>query len=330
MRKLDKKLLEIIKTETEKERLLNSSKAEREKYIESSKNWSGKANLSEFLEKDITVTRRPRYVDSPANILNVVEMYYVAQGDAVLIVNDNEIALKEGDIFLKNRYTNCGIKALGRDDIVIAILLKPYFLENAYVCLDDQTTLSEFMLDTLKNDVSWNKYLHFTEIEDTAVMDLLETIIYLAFPCMNDKNMACGSEYDETVMEHLMIALMVCLSRTLNTLAEDSAVSYDEIIKQTVLKFIEHNYQTVSLQEMAEALNSSESALSRQIKSIFGMGYKELLLKKRFERAEMLLKETNLSIVDIAVAVGYENTSFFYRRFRDMYGMSPKDYRKKM
>ena len=277
MREFDEKLLGILKTETNREYLLRTDAGERKNYIEDSRQWSDSRFLSDILKKDVTVSRRPRYVESPPNIVNIVEMYYVVCGSAVLMINNEDISLSAGDIFLKNQYTSCGIRRLGEDDIVIAVLLKPHFLENACVCMTEKTALSEFMVDTLRSEVSWNKYLHFSGIDDVAVQNLIETIVYVAFPHLDDENIATGSETDNAVTEHLMLSLLSCLSGTMNTLAADSPISYDEIVRQTVTDYIESDYQSVSLAELARSLNQSESALSRQIKSLFGMGYKELL-----------------------------------------------------
>ena len=52
-------------------------------------------------------------------------------------------------------------------------------------------------------------------------------------------------------------------------------------------------------------------------------------MEKRLTKAALLLKNTALSVGDIIVMVGYENTSYFYRIFTEKYGMSPKSYRKK-
>ena len=41
-----------------------------------------------------------------------------------------------------------------------------------------------------------------------------------------------------------------------------------------------------------------------------------------------MLRETKLTTQDIILAVGYENTSYFYRVFRAKYGVTPKDYRR--
>ena len=40
------------------------------------------------------------------------------------------------------------------------------------------------------------------------------------------------------------------------------------------------------------------------------------------------VKSTTLSVGDIILMVGYENTSYFYRIFTEKYGMSPKSYRR--
>ena len=58
-----------------------------------------------------------------------------------------------------------------------------------------------------------------------------------------------------------------------------------------------------------------------------GNSFKELLLRKRMDKAEQLLIETQLSVSDIILAVGYDNTSYFYRVFRERHGISPREYR---
>jgi transcriptional regulator GlxA family with amidase domain len=52
-------------------------------------------------------------------------------------------------------------------------------------------------------------------------------------------------------------------------------------------------------------------------------------MDRRLKQAAWLLSTTKLPIADVAVSVGYENTSFFYRIFKGKYGMSPRDYRLK-
>ena len=49
----------------------------------------------------------------------------------------------------------------------------------------------------------------------------------------------------------------------------------------------------------------------------------------RIERAKQLLYSTELSIEEVMWLIGYNNKGFFYRKFQELVGMSPKAYRQK-
>ena len=93
------------------------------------------------------------------------------------------------------------------------------------------------------------------------------------------------------------------------------------------MRYINQHYRDANLTDLAEDLNQSLSVLSRTIKQETGHTFKELLQEKRFEKASMFLSETDLPIADIMVACGYES-SYFYRKFKEKYQISPKEYRK--
>ena len=95
-----------------------------------------------------------------------------------------------------------------------------------------------------------------------------------------------------------------------------------------VLREIEENYPTADLTRLAKELHVSLPYLSAAVRRATGRTFKDLLLEKRLSKAAQLLRETRLTTQDIILAVGYENTSYFYRAFRARYGATPKDYRK--
>ena len=90
---------------------------------------------------------------------------------------------------------------------------------------------------------------------------------------------------------------------------------------------IEQNYPSASLNNVAKRCNVSAAYVSSTVKETTGKTFKEHLMEKRLTKAAALLKSTALSVGDIIVMVGYENTSYFYRIFTEKYGMSPKAYR---
>ena len=94
-----------------------------------------------------------------------------------------------------------------------------------------------------------------------------------------------------------------------------------------VLREIEENYNAVNLSELARRYNVSAAYLSRIIKQSTGCTFKDLLQTKRLARAAKLLRESRLSVQDIIAASGYDNTSYFYRIFKERYKTTPKSYR---
>lgn len=108
--------------------------------------------------------------------------------------------------------------------------------------------------------------------------------------------------------------------------AERSLSSRDAIV-QSVLKEISANYREASLSSIAQSYGVSLAYVSECVHACTGKTYKELLQKHRMETAARLLRRSDMSIQEIITYVGYENTSYFYRLFREKYQCSPREYR---
>ena len=104
---------------------------------------------------------------------------------------------------------------------------------------------------------------------------------------------------------------------------------YDTEIMAAVLSYIEGHYKEGKLSELAEEMKVNIYWLSREIKKKSGKTYKELLQERKMKQAVYLLTSSALPVTDIIESVGYDNTSHFYRKFKEKYGMSPKEYRLK-
>ena len=58
-----------------------------------------------------------------------------------------------------------------------------------------------------------------------------------------------------------------------------------------------------------------------------GQNFRQLLQQRKLQQAAYLLGHTPLPVESILENIGYENSSYFYRRFRARYGCSPAEYR---
>ena len=92
--------------------------------------------------------------------------------------------------------------------------------------------------------------------------------------------------------------------------------------------YVDRNYtdSNFSLQEMADYFNIGMSNLSQFFKRQTGKTLIEYYTTLRMEQAKILLADPQNKIDDIALQVGYLNTSSFIRRFKQCYGISPRQY----
>ena len=74
-------------------------------------------------------------------------------------------------------------------------------------------------------------------------------------------------------------------------------------------------------------MNQPLPQLSRFVKTHTGQTFKELLQTRRLKQAAYLLSHSAVPVEDIISAVGYDNTSYFHRIFKEAYGMTPRQYR---
>ncbi len=95
-----------------------------------------------------------------------------------------------------------------------------------------------------------------------------------------------------------------------------------------VFQFIMKNYkEEIYVQEIASKLNMSVAAFSRYFKHHTRKTFSDYVTEIRIGHACRLLMENNHSISEISYQSGFDNLSNFYRHFKRIVGIIPKDYR---
>lgn len=87
--------------------------------------------------------------------------------------------------------------------------------------------------------------------------------------------------------------------------------------------------QDFSVVNLAEQIGMSRTQLYRKVNSITKKGPADLIRKVRLKHSKVLLKKGNLAVADIAIKVGYSESSSFIRAFIQEFGISPLNYAKK-
>jgi AraC family transcriptional regulator len=141
-----------------------------------------------------------------------------------------------------------------------------------------------------------------------------------------------GGAIGRLYVESLTNALAVHLLRDYSTIQPRVAIYEAGLRERDLLKVTEyiraHLAQDIKLKELAQLLNMSQFHFSRSFKKSMGSSPHQYLLQQRVEQAKKLLKQTKLSIVEIAIECGFNSHSHFGKQFRLSTGIAPKNYRR--
>jgi ribokinase len=118
------------------------------------------------------------------------------------------------------------------------------------------------------------------------------------------------------------------VAKSLASLKEAPKNDRRELIGKQIERYLAEHYKVATLRELSGLLNFSVPYTGALVKALMGESFVALLQKKRCAVAAELLLQSEASISEIAHSVGYENLSFFRRKFKETYGKNPLEYRK--
>ena len=314
---MDTKLLEQLSviTAEEQEILDGRSDIDRDIYMQGQKTT---INSRKLLASGKLITIRPhtRFIHFPGHTHDYVEVIYMCSGETTHIVNGKEIKLEQGDLLFLNQSATHEVCRAGEGDLAVNFIVLPEFFSAPLSMIgEEETPLRKFLVDCLCGQNSGAGYLYFDVSEVKPIQNLLENLLWILIQETPSKR-----KMSQMTMALLLMQLLGH-TETLNT--DDQA---DKVIWQ-VLRYVESNYEDGSFAELTEQLHYDASGLSREIKRKTGKTYTQLIQEKRLAQAAFLLRNTDRNVSDIAVAVGYENISYFHRIFAESYGKSPRHYR---
>jgi AraC-like DNA-binding protein len=85
--------------------------------------------------------------------------------------------------------------------------------------------------------------------------------------------------------------------------------------------------EPLDVRAVAAVAYLSEGHFSRSFRAVFGETPHRYLQRRRVERSMFLLRETDRSVTDICLDVGFSSLGTFSRTFREIVGETPSDYR---
>ncbi len=130
-------------------------------------------------------------------------------------------------------------------------------------------------------------------------------------------------------IEHLFSMLIILVCRYYS---ETSSAKPKSLIRlSSAITFMEQNYsKPILMTELAEKVNLGVSTFRHSFKCLTGLAPKDYLIRLRIEEAAKLMSENNrVKVIDAAMSVGFDNSSYFSRKFKEIIGMTPIKFLKK-
>ena len=312
---------ELSRITPEERRLIDGGAIVREEYTHAADFVVDAAQLLQA-GKMISVRAHTRFVDFPPHSHNYVELIYMASGHTLHLINGRyELELKPGELLFLNQHATHSIRRAEEDDIAINFIVLPTFFDTALEMIGSDNVLGQFLMGSLHGSASTVSYLHFSVADILPVQNLMENMVWSIVSDQPNHR-----RINQVSMGLLFLQLLNYTQRM-----EISPVSgSNHALVVEALREIEENYRQANFTALAKRYNVSLAYISRLVKNAAGHSCKTLLRTKRLSKAAQLLTGSSLTVAEIIMAVGYENTSYFFRIFREQYGMSPQRYRESM
>ena len=87
--------------------------------------------------------------------------------------------------------------------------------------------------------------------------------------------------------------------------------------------------QKIKLEQFAQRVAVNSTYLNRYFNQEYGCSFLQYLTSLRIEQAEMLLRDSNAEIEDICYNTGFNSPSAFHKAFKNRYGCSPSEWRRR-
>ena len=226
--------------------------------------------------------------------------------------------LNAGELLFISQSARQEIYPAKESDVAVNFIILPEFFDYGLTMMEaENNQLRSFVIDCLTGAKEDTGYLHFKVADVLPVQNLVENLIWTIIRKEPNKR-----SIQQATMGLLFLQLMNQIDR-METAEEDK----QQKLAIDVLSYIEEHYREGELENLAKQLHYDMRWLSKEIKKRTGFTYTELVQKKRLNQAAYLLATTNMNVLDIGLAVGYDNTSYFHRIFQKEFGMTPRKYR---
>ena len=248
------------------------------------------------------------------------EINIVLCGEGMHYIGERRTKAEVGDIFIIPPRVSHGYEG-GESFDVYHLTLSPGYLEKYSAELHQMPAFSAlFRVEpVMREHTSAQMHLHLSEGQLNELRPYLDSLL---------ARMKSSSTEDIIIgnCEALIIITMLCAAYD-KKLAEYSENGDDEAFLQSIAYIYEHYNQKISIESLSKMARMSRTSYIDRFKRATGLPPGEFITKQRISAAKAMLRDTSLSISEIAHTVGFYDSSHLIRSFESLTGESPSNFR---
>ena len=239
-------------------------------------------------------------LDYPQHCHDFFEVYYMEKGSCYYFIDNCSYLVESGDVVLIPTGIVHNTKYSDNNYTRYLINCSKYFIPNSVI-----EVISDF------------KYVYHNEKVKLEVANIFSRI---------KADYEKQDDFSNDSLRSLVNMLFILFARNPNQ--KVNTVIKNKYVYKTI-EYIKANFSSnVSLADAAKMCSVSQEHLSRIFKQETGYGFSEYLMLIRFNHAEYLLKNDDLSITETANKCGFEDSNYFSYMFKKKHGVSPSEFKK--
>ena len=253
----------------------------------------------------------------PLHWHNEFELNYVRTGTGVFRIEQREIPIYEGDIFVLQPDTLHSISTCSGKELCYDTLdFHSSMLSGA---MEDRC-YTEFLRPVITGQRKIITPISKKDPHYTLLKNCIQSIMHCA---------QAGNGKQDLILKSELMKLLGLLDDD-NKIVQNMSMNTKETDNlRCALEYISANYQEqITIEQLSQSANLSKSYFMNLFRLMTGMGAIEYLNHFRIKVVCEMLLDTDCSIAEAAFSCGFRNLSNFNRQFRKMVGISPAQYRK--
>lgn len=245
-----------------------------------------------------------------------LEFIFVEDGVMEVILNSKVVEVTKGQFIFINSGDLHQVTSTG-PSIHHAIVFHPQILNFDY---PDKSQTS--IISPITN--GYFRFPLFTQIEGQFKKYIADRLINIISKYKTE------SEISALSIKILLLEIILGLfERKLFSELQTNVKEKQENIKKVLTYIQDHYFNKILLEDLAYLLNMNKNYFSKYFHEAVGKTPITYINEYRCEKAAELLKSSDLKVLDISFMVGFENFSYFIRKFKENKRYSPIQYRKK-